>query len=70
MPEEIVQENGSSIPSDTRPLAGILSPAQRHFAEVLGRCLAEHWRRLHTVPQTDASDRSAKIDRPNEKTGD
>jgi hypothetical protein len=51
MPEEIIQESGSRIPSDSEPLAGNLSPAQRQFAEVLGSCLAEQWRRIHTAPQ-------------------
>lgn len=70
MPEEIDQATGSRIPSDGRPLAGNLSPAQRQFAEVLGNCLAERWRRMHTAPQADTSDRSAKTDSPNYKTGD
>jgi len=70
MPEEIVQEAGSSIPSDSGPLASNLSPAQRQFAEVLGNCLAGHWRKLHSGPQTTASHESAKTDRANDKTGE
>jgi hypothetical protein len=70
MPEEIDHETGSSIPPDSRPLASNLSPAQRQFAEVLGNCLAERWRRMHSAPQADASDRSARTDSPNDKTGD
>ncbi len=54
MPEEIDQVNGSRPPSDSSPLAGNLTPAQRQFAEVLGSCLAEQWRRTHTAGQTDA----------------
>ncbi len=51
MPDENDQETGSSNPSKTRPMAGNLSPAQQQFAEVLGNCLAEHWRRTHTAPE-------------------
>jgi hypothetical protein len=51
MPEEIVQETGSSTLSDSKPLANNLTPAQRQFAEVLGNCLVGHWRRMHTEPQ-------------------
>ena len=70
MSEEIVQENGSTIPADSRPLASNLSPAQRQFAEVLGSCLAEHWRRTHTTRQEDAPGSSARIDNANDHTGD
>lgn len=54
MPDEIVKETGSSIPSNSNPLTSNLTPAQRQFAEVLGSCLAEQWRRTHTAGQTDA----------------
>ena len=70
MPEEIVQETGPNIPPDSRPLASNLSTVQRQFAEVLGNCLASHWRKLHSGAQRVAHDGTAKIDSANEKTGD
>lgn len=70
MPEKIDQVNGSRPPSDSSSLAGNLTPAQRQFAEVLGNCLAEQWRRTHTTPQKDASDRSEQSGSANDKTGD
>lgn len=54
MPDAIVPETDSSNPSDSIPPAGNLTPAQRQFAEVLGSCLAEQWRRMQTAPQEDA----------------
>jgi hypothetical protein len=69
MPEEIVQETGSSIPSDSRLLTSNLSPAQRQFAEVLGNCLAGHWRKLHSGSHTVASDGSEKAGSADDKKG-